>query len=570
MGLSLTLACGREDIELSYRSGVVSPVDASVVGIADGVADVRINTELPADDCSASVPAGLVAPKPPMGWNGWNKFNCDPALNEAKVKASADAMLASGMALAGYEYVNLDDCWEVDRGPDGQRVVDPVRLPGGMKNLASYIHARGLKLGVFAPPQACGAIPGGAGHEDVDVKIYEGWEADYLKYRWCATSPSPNGRVNYERMAAALAAARRRIVFSIAYPPFAEWMASTGQLWRTGSNVDAAWKTLLGSIDAVVPLAAYTRPGAFNDADMLQVGNGALTENEGRAHFSVWSIFSSPLLAGNDITAMSEATRTILTNREVIELDQDPLGLQGALIRTTGEVQVFAKPLAQCGARGVVLLNRGDVPTQVNLTWPDIWLVPGGAASIRDLWAHADLAPSTIGIAVTVPAHDAVALKIIGTEPPLPQGHPYLSDLSWTYAVSAYGPVEFDRSNGERDAGDGKPFRIRGRTFSRGLGVHGPSLLRYRLGQACSRFTAEVGVDDETSGGGLVYFQVWADGEKLFDSGLMSGTSPPKQVDLNIEQKRDLRLFVGIGDSDVLDHADWADARLTCSGGATP
>jgi alpha-galactosidase len=318
-------------------------------------------------------------------------------------------------------------------------------------------------------------------------------------------------------------------------------------------------------LDETALLEAYTRPGAYADPDMLEVGNGALTESEQRAHFSLWSILSAPLLAGTDLTSMTEATRQILTNQELIAIDQDPLGLQGALVRRDGDLDIFAKPLASCGARGVVLFNRGEVPIDTTLNWSELWLLPG-PASVRDLWSHSELSADAEQVSLTVPPHDVAALLVTGREPPSFRGEVALGSAPFTYATNGYGPVERNMSNGELELGDGHPLSMRGRVYQDGLGAHAPSLIRFRLGGQCSRFTAEVGVDDEEVGLGSVVFQVWSDGVKLFDSGQMTGTTPPRQVDVNLENRMDLRLFVGIAeDDDHHDHADWAEARLTCA-----
>jgi alpha-galactosidase len=264
---------------------------------------------------------------------------------------------------------------------------------------------------------------------------------------------------------------------------------------------------------------------------------------------------------------MTESTRAILTNQEVIALDQDPLGLQGAPVphdAESSDVLVLAKPLASCGARGVVLFNRGVTAASASVSWSDIGLLPGSAV-VRDLWAHVDRDPVVDGITVSIPPHDVVALKVVGTEPARPRQDAYLSDIPWTYTTNGWGPVERNTSNGEIKAGDGQPMRIRGRTYTKGVGAHAPSLIRYRLQQACTRFTADVGIDDEVLGAGSVVFQVWSDGGKLFDSGLVTGTTPARHIDLDVTGRRDLRLFVGTGgDGNGQDHADWADAHLSC------
>jgi len=281
--------------------------------------------------------------------------------------------------------------------------------------------------------------------------------------------------------------------------------------------------------------------------------------------FSVWSILAAPLLAGNDLSLMTEETRAILTKSDVIALNQDPLGLQAALIRRDGEVEILAKPLAACGARAVVLWNRSETSADVSVVSQDLWLEPE-ILSVQDLWNGSTLDAGQDGFSVTVPGHDAVALRVQGSEPPLPSGRVYLSDLAWTYATNGHGPVEQDLTNGEDQALDGAPIRLRGRAYEKGLGVHGPSLIRYRLDQGCSRFTADVGIDDDQEGQGSAQFEVWADGERLFQSGVVTGASPTHSVDIDVRNRRELRLFVGIGgDTFARDHAVWAGALLECA-----
>jgi alpha-galactosidase len=198
------------------------------------------------------------------------------------------------------------------------------------------------------------------------------------------------------------------------------------------------------------------------------------------------------------------------------------------------------------------------------VAWQDLWLGPQ-VASVRDLWNDSMLEAGPSGFSVTVPGHDARALRVQGTEPPLPSGRVDLSDLGWTYATNGHGPVELDQTNGEDQPLDGAPIRLRGAAYEKGLGAHAPSLIRYRLGKACSRFIADVGIDDDQDGQGSVHFEVWADGERLLQSGLLTGTSPAYRIDLDVRGRRELRLFVGIGgDSYVLDHAVWAGALLEC------
>jgi alpha-galactosidase len=335
-------------------------------------------------------------------------------------------------------------------------------------------------------------------------------------------------------------------------------------VWRNTKDIAPTWTSIVDSIDSSIGLAAYAHPGAFNDPDMLEIGNGELSLGEQRVHFAVWSILSAPLLAGNDLTQMSEDSAAILTNGALIAINQDPLGLQAALVRRAGDVDILSKPLAACGARAVVLFNRGDADAEVSLSWEELWLESGPATAL-DLFSDSQLETAEDGVSVLVPSHDAVALRVEGSEPALPSGRAYLSDLKWTYVTNGYGPVELDRTNGEDAALDGEPIRLRGAAYDKGLGVHGPSLIRYRLGQRCSRFFADIGIDDDQQGNGSSQFEVWADGERLFQSGVLTGNSPTQAVDLDVRGRRELRLFVGNGGgSDVLDHAVWAGALLEC------
>jgi alpha-galactosidase len=515
------------------------------------------------DDCGGPAPTGAVAEHPPMGWNGWNHLKCDPAYNESYVLAVADAMVKSGMSAAGYQYVNIDDCWGMGRAADGTVLADPVRYPHGIKYVATYVHDRGLKLGLWSSSGPCPHEPNSDGHVQADAATFASWGVDYLKYANCQTDPDQQAA--YVLMRDALTSTGRPVVYSISAEHFAEWMPSTGNLWRVARSIDPTFDSITTMIATNAPLAAWAHSGAWNDPDMLEVGNGALTEGENRAHFAVWAAMAAPLLAGNDITTMSPSSAAILTNREIIDIDQDPLGLQAARVRNETSIDVFAKPLAQCGARAVVILNRGDTAANVRLDWSEILLGPG-TATVRDLFLHSDRPASATGTMITVGGHDAVALEIVGEEAPRPKGDAYLSDLAWTYAVNFWGPPERDSSNGEILAHDGVTMSLRGKTYAKGLGVHAPSLLRFRLGKACTRFTADVGIDDEVAGHGTANFQVWADGEKLYDGGVVTGTSRAQRVDVDITGRRELRLFVSTAlDGTAQDHSDWADAMVHCA-----
>jgi len=353
-----------------------------------------------------------VARTPPMGWNSWNHFGCD--VSAQLIKETADAMAANGLRDAGYQYVVIDDCWQVARDARGRLVADTVRFPGGMKPLADYVHARGLKFGIYtdAGRQTCQGRPGTYGSEEVDARTFAEWGVDYVKEDWCYAA-GLDAPTQYGKFRDALAKTGRPIVFSIcewgSAAPW-DWAPATGNLWRTTTDVEDTWTSMLSNLDISGQHPSAARPGAWNDPDMLEVGNGGMTDDEYRAHFSLWAMMAAPLIAGNDVRTMTPATRDILTNREVIAVDQDSLGVQGALVSERApELQVWMKPLRD-GARAVVLLNRSGLQTVVSASW---WrLRIAGPARVRDLWGHADLGTFTDRFSATVPAHGVVMVRV--------------------------------------------------------------------------------------------------------------------------------------------------------------
>ena len=360
-----------------------------------------------------------VARTPPMGWNSWNHFGCD--VSAQLIRETADAMAANGLRDAGYQYVVIDDCWQVARDARGRLVADSLRFPGGMKPLADYVHARGLKFGLYtdAGRRTCQGRPGTYGSEDLDARTFAEWGVDYVKEDWCYAE-GLDAPTQYAKFRDALARAGRPIVFSLcewgSAAPW-EWGPATGNLWRTTGDIEDTWNSMLALLDISGQHASAARPGAWNDPDMLEVGNGGMTDDEYRAHFSLWAIMAAPLMAGNDVRALSPATRDILTNREVIAIDQDSLGVQGTLVsERTPELQVWMKPLKD-GGRAVVLLNRSALQTVISASW---WrLRISGPARVRDLWAHADLGAFTERFSATVPAHGVVMVRVTpGAAPP--------------------------------------------------------------------------------------------------------------------------------------------------------
>ncbi|HYC99373.1 glycoside hydrolase family 27 protein [Brevundimonas sp.] len=376
------------------------------------------NTIAPSQDPTRT--ANGLAMTPPMGWNSWNKFGCD--VNERVVRHVADAMVNSGMRDAGYVYVVIDDCWQGPRDADGFITVDPVRFPSGMKALADYVHSKGLKFGLYsdAGRMTCAGRPGSQGHEYQDAITYARWGVDYLKYDWCYSGVR-NAEEAYALMADALRSTGRPIVFSMCEwgnnRPWL-WASKIGNLWRTTGDIADIWEGKKGNnwgvlnlADMNEPLWPYAGPGHWNDPDMLEVGNGGMTNIEYRSHFSLWAMMAAPLIAGNDIATMDETTRDILMNTEVIAVNQDAAGVQGRRVRDEGDLEVWVKALAG-GARAVLLFNRGPEAANIEVTWDELGYPPSLRANVRDLWAHRDLAPARDRFGASVPSHGVVMLKI--------------------------------------------------------------------------------------------------------------------------------------------------------------
>lgn len=511
--------------------------------------------------------SSLLAVTPPMGWNSWNRFDCD--VSEELIRGIADTIVSSGMRDAGYEYVVIDDCWQVERDAMGTIVADPQRFPSGIPALASYVHSLGLKFGLYtdAGTQTCQGRPGSYGSEVTDANTYAAWGVDYVKVDWCH-SEGLHASERYGIFRDAFQSTGRDILFSICnwgYESPWEWGPVTGQMWRTTGDIVDSWSSTLGILDFNERFGAVAGPGHWNDPDMLEVGNGGMTATEYRAHMSLWSMMAAPLIAGNDIRTMSAETLAILTNREVIAVDQDPAGVQGGRVwADPNGHEVWSKLMSTPGTRAVALFNRSDAPAEIEARWSDIGLAPG-TASVRDLWAGVDRGDIVDGYRTLVEAHGVVLLGVNGAEATLAAGDTYVSDAVWAHATSGWGVSERDRSNGEAQAGDGRPIQIQGHTYTKGIGVNAPAQIILDLDGRCTQFHAEVGLDDEIGDNGSVVFQVWADGTRLYDSGRVTGAEPARLVDVDITGQQELRLIVtGSGDDVDFDHADWANALVRC------
>ena len=362
-----------------------------------------------------------LARTPPMGWNSWNKFACN--VSEDLIKQAADAMVSSGMQDAGYQYVVIDDCWQVDRDAQGNIVPDAKHFPSGIKSLADYVHGKGLKFGIYsdAGTGTCQNRPGGRGYEFQDARQYAAWGVDYLKYDWCNHS-TQDSQASYSIMRDALKKSGRPIVFSLcewgSTKPWL-WAGDVGNLWRSTGDIVDKWEGsekwgglgVVQILDLQDGLQSYAGPGHWNDPDMLEVGNGGMNLTEYRAHFSMWWLLAAPLMAGNDIRSMSADIHDILTNKEVIAIDQDPLGREGHRVKRADGLEVWAKQLAD-GGRAVALLNRTGAEANITVSWTDIGYPVHVPAKVRDLWAKKDLGEKTGSFSASVPSHGVVMVRI--------------------------------------------------------------------------------------------------------------------------------------------------------------
>ncbi len=377
---------------------------------------------------AATLDNGL-ALTPPMGWNSWNAFGTN--IDEKLIRATADAMVSSGMKEAGYSYIVVDAGWKAkNRGSDGNLLPDPIRFPSGIKSLADYVHGKGLKFGIYtdAGSEDCvSGAPGSEGFEGKDASQFAAWGVDFVKEDWCH-SEGLNAQQAYTRMSEAIFATGRPMVFSLCEwgdnQPWL-WAATVAHMWRTTGDNKACWDcgketakdpggyprgwTLI--LDAQPPLRTYSGPGHWNDPDMLQVGNAGMSLAEARAHFTLWAILAAPLIAGNDLRTMKSEVASILLNKEVIAVDQDPRGISGTRIRKEGDSEIWARPLAN-GEYAVVLFNRSHSPAKIVLHWKEIGLSNEQAVSLRDLWKHKDMGVHKKEYSEVVEAHGVVMFTV--------------------------------------------------------------------------------------------------------------------------------------------------------------
>ncbi|MFJ4682424.1 NPCBM/NEW2 domain-containing protein [Streptomyces sp. NPDC088789] len=548
---------------------------------------------------AVAAPQPGVATTPPMGWNTWYTYGCN--IDEAKIKAAADAIASGGMKDAGYEYIGVDDCWSAGRDAGGNIKADPAKFPSGMKALGDYIHSKGLKFGLYAAPlrKTCADFEGSLGREQQDANTFASWGVDLLKYDWCDrdnTAPKDLAYVQqrFAVMRDALKATGRPIVYNINPNSFlpatysiAHDFGDFGHSTRAGEDLTTDWRrgvavpgsSHLGTLDLIDAASHQVFRGApdrWVDWDYVQAGiNESRPVNEDRAQFTLWAFSGGPLYFADDPTTMKAGTKSILTNADIIAVNQSWGGSAGRRVARTGNADVWAKPLAN-GDIAVALLNRGDSPLGITTSAAQAGL--GGSTSyhLKNLWSGVT-STTTGNISATVPARDVVAFRISRTGSlaagPLGAGVHQLSSLKPLDAVNGRGPVELNTTNGGPAAGDGTPLTIGGTVYPTGLGTHANANVNYWLGGSCSQFSAKVGIDDDARGKGSAQFGVYGDGRLLAYTDTKTGGQAPTLLNVptagvKVLELRALSPVDGVADGTDSDHADWADAKVTCTGTA--
>jgi alpha-galactosidase len=377
---------------------------------------------------------GELAPTPPMGFNTWNTFQTK--IDEGMLREMVDVFVSSGMRDAGYKYFVLDDGWmAMERDASGSLIADPIKFPHGMKAFADYVHANGLKFGIYncAGTKTCAGYPGTRGHEYEDARLYASWGVDFLKYDWCNTD-SLNAPEAYKTMSAALRATGRPIVFSICewgdHNPWL-WARGVGELYRTTGDIGASFiipksfgnwtpNTVMGIVDKQMAIRQYNGPNHWNDPDMLEVGNG-MTYEEDKSHFSLWCMLAAPLSAGNDLRKMSASTRGILTNKDLIAVDQDSLGVAAFKLMLPDSLELYVKPMKD-GNFVLCFLNRTANSRKINLDWKDLIISDQQSGmdihfasqtfKYHDLWQPQMNGSTNKKLIREIPAHAVVVLRL--------------------------------------------------------------------------------------------------------------------------------------------------------------
>jgi hypothetical protein len=367
-----------------------------------------------------------------MGWSSWNNYHVN--ISEEIIQSQADAMAASGMKEAGYSYINIDDGFFGGRNENGGLLAHKKRFPSGMKALADYIHKKGLKAGIYSDAgintcasywdqDTIGSGMGLYGHEwsDLNLMLKE-WGYDFIKIDWCGGQwLDLDEETRYTLLGKMIRSIRPDVVYNICRWEFpGKWALTTADSWRISGDITNTFESVMHIVDRNADLWKYSGPGHVNDMDMLQVGRG-MSYEEDKTHFSMWCMLNSPLLAGNDLTKMSDETLEILTNKELISINQDPLVYQARKLEDHGDLELWTRPLGSTmsGRVAVALLNRSDKNQTMTLELEKVAIIPGEGYVVKDCWEHTTSSGMTQPtLSYEIPPHGVVVLKIEGTNPP--------------------------------------------------------------------------------------------------------------------------------------------------------
>jgi len=530
-----------------------------------------------------------LAKTPPMGWNSWNAF--EAKINDSLIRAIADAMVSSGMRDAGYEYLVLDDGWMApERDQEGRLQADPVKFPHGMKAIGDYIHSKGLKFGIYECRGylTCQRLPGSFQHEEIDMATFAAWGVDYIKLDACYAEK--NGRLTTEDLKIyrdAIDKTGRPMILSISDFGNGAWAwggKNFGQLWRTSydiypfiENVYHHANTSGGDLrihPAFNGLWQFAGPGHWNDPDMLEVGNLA-SDLEDRVHMSLWCILAAPLMAGNDLRNMSDRVTAVLTAREILAVNQDPAGIQGYKIFDNGKQVVYNKPLSD-GTTAVLMYNMDSIPADITVKWGQTGLT--GVQPVRDLWAGKELGRFKDQFTgYKLPQHGHLMLKVgkprsemLPLPAPVPDEKYVPSTNGFTFLSDLYYIMKYGQAPGYDLTPEGKQIRMQGKVYEKGLSCADGTILIYKLKGNSQKFRALVGLDESCSDTLKGRFRILnedAFGNRvLFDSGIMTKDSMPKQVNIDVKGIDCLFLkFDGKGAT-----GDWAQARAVGSWDEVP
>lgn len=518
-------------------------------------------------------------PTPPMGWNGWNTFRCNDALDENFFKQTADTLVTSGMKDAGYKYVILDDCWQIGRDEEGNIIPDPKKFPSGMKNLADYIHSKGLKFGIYtsAGRKTCEGRPGSVGHEHKDVQTYTLWGVDYIKVDWCdADYLDPKIQFRYFRDA--IEKAGRPIVLSASFGEpnkFSPWIWGRymTNLWRTTSDIQDDWTDILRIIIMTSRVRDFGGQGAWNDPDMLPIGIGGMTHEEYKTNLIMWAMLSAPLIAGNDIHQMNMETQNLLTHEGIIAIDQDQLGLPAQFIGQMESLYFWDKRLFFPFTHAFALVNMGDESISTNINLSDLGIV-SNFAYIKNIYTNVNEGLYIHSYPVKISPHDTVLIKayaLFKNDFPFNINRAVTSFLSDKHfiAMDGYGKNKTISLDSAYDELNDSVILLSGKLYPKGIGVSAGTEIIYPTEGKCSDFTSTIGIDDSvtnTKAGGK--FQIMTDGKIVYQSKEIFRSDSPLFVYVNLNNIQQITLkFFATTDLDKGNslYGDWANAEVTCN-----